>query len=272
MKWCTSRILLVTVVALIGCHADASSPSLMSSHKGERVASTVEEDREQARLERLARAFALSLRDDGFRARIHRDFLASGEREGKLDLSRMLRSDGLTGLRALAAVEGSRADKLAEELALSVPREVYLPFAAHRDSWTGGSEVLVATALRDGDVPVAFDVEGRRLLLDPELPPTRPVIAIVPAETALSQSSDGRELQMQQACPPEDADLCEGGGGSGGGGGEDPPKTICAADQDGTKLLVCRSIIPDVGGYEGWLRGAPEVSIILFSVYDNGTG
>src|SRR5437762_14165957 len=61
-----------------------------------------------------------------------------------------------------------------------------LPVPAHRRAWTGGANVLVATAIGDHDVPVAFDVHGNRRLLDPEHPPATPVIAVVPVETDFS--------------------------------------------------------------------------------------
>src|SRR5437762_10717219 len=35
-----------------------------------------------------------------------------------------------------------------------------LPVPAHRRAWTGGSDVLVATAIGDHDVPVAFDLRS----------------------------------------------------------------------------------------------------------------
>src|SRR5437867_4094162 len=53
-----------------------------------------------------------------------------------------------------------------------------------------GRPVLLATAIADHDVPVAFDVHGNRQLLDPEQPPSTPVIAVVPVETDFSAAPD----------------------------------------------------------------------------------
>ena len=60
--------------------------------------------------------------------------------------------------------------------------EMYFPVAAHRAAWTGDENVLVATAERDGDAPVAFDLAGRRIVLSPDSPPSTPVLAVEPAE------------------------------------------------------------------------------------------
>ena len=57
---------------------------------------------------------------------------------------------------------------------------------AHRAAWRGDGRVLVATALRDHDVPVAFDTAGNRYLLSSETPPAIPVLALVPVETDFS--------------------------------------------------------------------------------------
>src|SRR2546428_6584432 len=68
----------------------------------------------------------------------------------------------------------------------AIPLEMYLPVPEHRRIWEGDANVLVATAVADHDPPVAFDVQGNRLVLDPERPPATPVIAVVPVETDFS--------------------------------------------------------------------------------------
>ena len=59
---------------------------------------------------------------------------------------------------------------------------MYFPVPAHRAAWTGDENVLVATAERDGDAPVAYDLAGRRIVLSPDTPPSTPVLAVEPAE------------------------------------------------------------------------------------------
>src|SRR5690606_36955917 len=57
-----------------------------------------------------------------------------------------------------------------------------LPVGAHRESWQGGHDFMVATLEEDGEAPVAFNSAGARMLLDPDRAPVTPVIALVPQE------------------------------------------------------------------------------------------
>src|SRR5437762_1576001 len=107
-------------------------------------------------------------------------------RRHKLPFQRFLAADGGVGLAALARGTGRPTSDLTHEADAAIPLEMYLPVPAHRRAWTGGANVLVATAIGDHDVPVAFDVHGNRRLLDPEHPPATPVIAVVPVETDFS--------------------------------------------------------------------------------------
>jgi len=132
--------------------------------------------------EQLARGLALALADPAFRARVHAELDRSPYREHKLPFQRFLAADGGVGLAALARRTGRPASDLAHEADAAIPLEMYLPVPAHRRAWTGGADVLVATAIADHDVPVAFDLHGNRRLLDPEHPPATPVIAVVAVE------------------------------------------------------------------------------------------
>src|SRR5690606_7206009 len=138
---------------------------------------------ETRQLEGLARRLAIALGDPAFRARFRARLEASPFREGKLHLQRTLAADGRAELLALARLNGE-----SESTADSVQRatqalEAYLPVPAHRRAWRGDSRLLVATAARDGDLPVAFDLQGGRHYLDPTRPPQTPVLAVVPVET-----------------------------------------------------------------------------------------
>jgi hypothetical protein len=122
----------------------------------------------------------------------------------------------------------------------AIALEVYFPVAEHAQTWTGDEQVLVATALRDQDAPVAFDVEGRKQLLDPQTPPATPVLALVPVETDFS-IRPGR-----QACLEE---CGTGGGGGGGGGGSSPAPGLYMTKAHFTQ------------DFEGWLKGSPEFEV-----------
>jgi hypothetical protein len=188
--------------------------------------------------EPLARGLALALGDPAFRARVHAQLDRSPYREHKLPFQRFLAADGAVALAALARGTGRPASDLAREADAAIPLEMYLPVPAHRRAWTGGADVLVATAIGDHDVPVAFDVHGNRRLLDPEHPPATPVIAVVPVETDFSPKPSAL-IACLEYC------------GGGGGGGSPPPPA--------PGLYMTKAHFVD--DFEGWLKGSPEFEV-----------
>src|SRR5439155_11838285 len=146
---------------------------------------------EAARPELLARSLALALGDAAFRAHVKGELDRSPFREHKVSFQRFLAAGtgGASGGGALATMarrSGLATADLARPADRAIPLELYLPVPEHRRIWTGDANVLVATAVADHDPPVAFDVPGKRQLLDPERPPSTPVIAVVPVETDFS--------------------------------------------------------------------------------------
>jgi hypothetical protein len=216
----------VTSTDLVGAETPSSTP--MSGVTG------------QARLERTARRLAIALGNPELRHRVRTSLARSRHRENKLELQRLLGENGREILTKVAQETGESESQIEEDLVEAGSLEIYLPVAAHRAGWTGGEELLVATSLRDGDVPIAFDVRGRRHRLDPHSPPPVPVISLVPSET------DFRSSAELATCTPE---TCP----SGGGGGTVPqaPRGI---------YLTSANII-DL--HEDWLRGSPEVEAMF---------
>jgi len=193
--------------------------------------------------EQLARGLALALADPAFRARVRAELDRSPYREHKLPFQRFLAADGGLALAALARGTGRTTTELAREADRTIPLEMYLPVPAHRRAWTGGPDVLVATAIADHDVPVAFDVHGSRRLLDPEHPPATPVVAVVPVETDFSPKPSAL-IACLEYC----------GGGGGGGGGVSPPPPPPPPGLYMTKAHF-------VEDFEGWLKGSPEFEV-----------
>ena len=192
--------------------------------------------------EQLARGLALALADPAFRARVHAELAGSPYREHKLPFQRFLAGDGGIALAAMARGTGRAASDVARDADRAIPLEMYLPVPAHRRAWTGGSDVLVATAIGDHDVPVAFDLRGNRRLLDPEHPPATPVIAVVPVETDFSTKPSALIACLE---------LCGGEGGAGGGGGAPAPPS--------PGLYMTKAHF--LNDFEGWLKGSPEFEV-----------
>jgi len=190
--------------------------------------------------EQLARGLALALADPAFRARVRAELDRSPYREHKLPFQRFLAADGGLALAALARGTGRTTTELAREADRTIPLEMYLPVPAHRRAWTGGPDVLVATAIADHDVPVAFDVHGSRRLLDPEHPPATPVVAVVPVETDFSPKPSALIACLE---------YCGGGGGGGVSPPPPPPPGL---------YMTKTHFVED---FEGWLKGSPEFEV-----------
>ena len=190
----------------------------------------------RAAQERLARRLALALAEPGFRAYVKSELDRSPTREHKLHLQHFLNRSGGRARTALAKGAGEAESSVETDARSTIALEMYLPVPAHRASWSGGDDILVATARDDDEVPVAYDTRGRRRLLDPRTPPAAPVLAVVPVETDFSGDSIATML-------PED------GGTGGGGGGGSPPAGL---------YMTFSHFVQD---FEGWLKGSPEYEI-----------
>ena len=221
---------------------DQTAPSSAAGNLGAAAAA--------ARAEPLARALALALGDPGFRGYLKSQLDASPFREHKLHFQRFLAADRGRAAAALARGTGGGAapGDILTQADGAIPLEMYLPVPAHRRAWAGGADVLVATAIRDHDVPVAFDVHGNRSLLDPERPPATPVIALVPVETDFTAAPSPLLICW---------DFCGGEGGGGGSGTAPPPPP---------GLYMTQAHFVD--DFEGWLKGSPEFEVHILGQKD----
>src|SRR6266571_2599123 len=191
--------------------------------------------------EALAQHLARALAHPAFRAYVKAQLDSSPFREHKLHFQRFLGAHGGHARDEVARHAGVSAADVDHEAQAAIPLEFYFPVPAHRRAWTGDANVLVATALRDHDVPVAFDPQGHRILLDPDRPPATPVIALVPVETDFTPQPS--MLTCLEEC------------GGGGGGGLPPPAP--PAPPPGLYMTQAHF----VEDFEGWLKGTPEFEV-----------
>ena len=229
---------LVLVAAIACSDNEAPGPTMPADEPTAALA----KGPDQAKLEILARRFAVALADDAFRLDLKAQLDASPIVEHKLHFRTFLQGRGRAALRQVAAANRVTEAQLRTDLDAAVPVEIYLPVAEHRAGWTGDANILVATALDDADAPVAFDTRGRRTVLDPDRPPVTPVLALVPVETVFTRTATAQCLDCDPPPP---------GGGGGGGGG--------------TGNLLFRDLTLSYaqfnGDFEGWLKGKPEFEI-----------
>jgi hypothetical protein len=235
--------LLALLIAAAGCGERTDSGPTAPTDTPGKVAHGTLAARPAARAaeERLARRMALALADPAFRAFVKSALDRSPVREHKLQLQRFLEDSTHHVVRALARAAREPDSAVDADARAATALELYMPVPAHRAAWRGGDDVLVATAQEDREVPVAFDVRGRRRLLDPDRPPAAPVLALVPVEADFDAPS-GVGLML-----PDD------GGSAGGGGGGTGGTTLPSG------LYVTTTHFVD--DFEGWLKGSPEYEI-----------
>jgi hypothetical protein len=169
--------------------------------------------------------------------RLARKLDRSPFREHKMHLQRLLLQPDRRVLKEVARLSASTEAELDIDLSEAIPLEIYFPVPAHQVHWSGGSDVLVASAREDGEAPVAYDVTGRREILSPDNPPATPVLAVVPVETDFAHpAGPGAEATCTDC----------GGGGTGGGSTSGPPPGL---------YITYSHFVQD---FEGWLKGSPE--------------
>lgn len=240
---------LAALVFLAAC-ADRSSPVEPGAGTGiptgPAAAAPAAAPDEQVRNERLARRLAVALSNPGFREAVFTSLQQSRVREGKVHFQQFLAGEQ-GRLQRLAELAQESDATIAADLAEAPPLELYLPVPAHRRSWRGDDNVLVATALGDHDVPVAFDSRGRRQLLDPERPPAVPVIALGHAEARFeTESGPSAVEEYDEALADSGTSYVNNGGYTGPG-----------ASSPGLYLTYARIN----SSFEGWLKGAPEFEV-----------
>lgn len=229
---------LLIALGIAACSDQATTPQPDGVAGVEPIGPTI--DAPQARrdrLERLARRTARALRDPAFREDVRAAIAASPWREGKVHFQKYLRADGGRRLRVIASQNSEPDAELDTEITRSGSLEMYFPVPAHREAWQGGADLLVATASEDGDAPIAFDLAGRRVVLDPKRPPVTPVLAVEPAE-----------LDFERPAPVAHAACQDCGGAPSGGSPVSTPG-------------LYMSKVQFVEDFEGWLKGSPEFEI-----------
>lgn len=213
-------------------------------------------DPQHAALDQLTRAVALALRDEGLRQRVKNDLRNSAfQWEHKLEFRSYLQggSGGIL-LAKMAKETGSSREAVLALLGQVRPLEFYMPVAGHRETWRGGSDLLVASQIEDFSVPAAYTLSGQPVALSPYRAPSTPVLVLTPVETDFSRPLDqsrfrNRNDQGGQTIGTYEIEApCNDCGGEGGSGG---------VESVTPGLYMTVSHIPDTR--EGWAKGAPEI-------------
>src|SRR5690348_5386462 len=149
---------MAVLVATVAC---SDKPRVTAPLAGPSPAASAAVATDKPIPEGLAKQFARALANPAFRAYVKAALDSSPYREHKLQFQTFLGRGNGRALRELAAANGVAEAEITRGARAAIPLEVYLPVPAHRAAWQGDSNVLVATASKDKDVPVAFDVHGK---------------------------------------------------------------------------------------------------------------
>ncbi|HEV8713615.1 MAG TPA: hypothetical protein VGX03_12405 [Candidatus Binatia bacterium] len=204
----------------------------------------VQELRMRELLRQVTLEAAVALADAQLRAEVFAALHSSPYREHKLHFASLLRGDGRHLLSAIASHRAALSAAVtprgqsAQEAVLAtldsiVDLEFYMPVKDHFAAWEGGSNLIVASSLRDdGRVPDGFDLAGRAVTLSAAYPPATPALVLVPVETDFSRVTPAA------------------------------PSGVDAVSANIAGIYMTRAVI--YSDYEGWPNGNPEFEVHLF--------
>lgn len=136
-----------------------------------------------------------------------------------------------------------------------IPLDIYFPVAEHRDNWYANrSKLLIASPpLQTNDQftkpIIAYNLAGKKVLLDPETPPQEPVLIIAPCE------HKGKDGHFPPPTLPECGDCDDDD--DGGGGGPTGPKW---------RIFITDFTLMD--DHEPWSSGGPEINLRVRHLLD----
>lgn len=238
----SNRISLIAIAVAIVAACDRPEPTGIREEplSGAALESLEPVQRAQERrvMDRLAQRLARALADSEFRTYMKGELDRSPFVENKLQLQTLLSRSDHRVLRQVARLTGEPQSAVELDVKNAIPLEIYFPVPAHRALWTGGPDLLVASAREDHAAPVAYDVMGRRHVLSADAPPAAPVLAIVPVETDFGpRGAISYAVTPPPPPPPPPA----------------PPPTPPAG-----LYMTFAHFAQD---FEGWLKGNPEYEI-----------
>lgn len=271
------KVLVLALIACLSACADpvtgTTEPAMSRDVRTEPgPASTVE----RAALTRIARLVAVAVDNEQARQRLKRDLRAAPFHEHKLQLANYLQSKaGRVLLDRMVASNGGNERDVLKTLATIRPLEFYMPVTRHRESWTGGADVLVVSQLDEWEPIVAFNEKGREVALDRNAAPEQPTLSIVPVETRFDQpmapaasrnvgDQNGNAIGTLQRMAPKGSSLiaCGDECGGGGGGGSPPPSVTPGLYLEFSRIVDMK---------EPWFRGKPEVEVHIQGPRDSGS-
>lgn len=253
----TTHLLLTGVaLAVTACTDNPLSPAPTP------VKSSAVQTSEGAALGELTRLVALAFAKPAIRNDLRGDLRESRHtREHKLELRAHVK--GQSGGRLVAEMAragGISTDSVNALIGRVRPLEMYMPGAANRATWAGGSDLLVASQLTEQDIPVGYDLSGARVTLSLKEAPALPTISLVPVETNFANSLDAKKFKNADDHGGTTIGTWAAAGACGGSSGVRcdvgtvlPPGVA----PDGMYLTEMHV----VDAHEPWIKGDPELEL-----------
>ena len=113
-------------------------------------------------MDRLARRLARALADPGVPGLRQRSSWTSRPMSSTSSSSAVSPRSDRRALQRGRPAQRQREATVEADADAAIPLEFYFPVPAHRAAWTGGPDLLVASAREDHEAPIAYDVDGRR--------------------------------------------------------------------------------------------------------------
>jgi hypothetical protein len=257
-------VLFVALLAAVAACADPASRTagLGAPHNVQIEATPSSPTEERAALSKIARLVAVAMGNEPARQHLKHAMRAAPFHEHKLELTPYLRSkDGKVLLDRMVRASGGTEIQLLRTLSSIRRLEFYMPVKAHRESWTGSTDVLVVSQLAETEPIVAFNESGAEVTLDRNVAPAQPTLSIVPVETRFDRpmpviasrnvrDKNGDAIGTLESTKFNSSNLIACDESCGGGG-------VSTAIAPGLYLEFSRLI--DMK--EPWFRGDPEVEV-----------
>jgi hypothetical protein len=149
--------------------------------------------------------------------------------------------------------------------------EMYLPVPQHRKAWKGASDLVVVAFIETDEEIRArggytgYTTTGESVFIPLGKVPTRPVLAVYPVETRFDFSGEEPPVLTSNlaAAPPVGPNIIFP---------PDQPIYYCNSRNTlDTTVQICDIVINNIGQYEEFLRGSPELSILTRAVTVNAS-
>jgi len=246
MNKIATKVLLLILLLAIALPASVQR----TKEQGQQIAQKKKEINSQ--LEMFAKEMMQALEHPGFRGLLQSEIAKSKNREQILESQTFLgkavgQREAPPGLQKLRD-----RDKKTRELIKTSGfwdlegLDIYFPFEDHRKKWKGKKDLLVAFSPVDDEENVAeiiaYSVKsGKRMIIDPEIPPETPVLVIA--------AEEHENHKIEPPHPPPDAGAVKG---------PNPKDKVNKNDGSGNSYFGVRYLRID-DDQEPWWKGAPEI-------------